>query len=81
MHPTDAAFFSLFLQDTPLTASHIPRFFALPKKKKGIKKMAISRSVDRHFSGPGWQNSWCKGKGGNIWWRNQEMLPRLDRPI
>ena len=37
------SFFSLFLEDAPLrsfVASHIPRFFAHPKKKKEREKMA-----------------------------------------
>ena len=41
MQPTNEAFFSLFLDDALLlcfVASHIPRFFALPKKKKERKK-------------------------------------------
>ena len=45
------SFFSLFLEDAPLrsfVASHIPRFFVLPKKKKEREKMASSRGVDRH---------------------------------
>ena len=39
--PPNAASFSLFLEDAPLlsfVASHIPRFFAHPKKKKGRKR-------------------------------------------
>ena len=59
------SFFSLFLEDAPLrsfVASHIPRFFARPKKKKEREKMATSRGVDRHFRGPGRQKSWRKGK-------------------
>ena len=64
MQPTNAAFFSLFLEDAPLpsfVASHIPRF-ARPKKKKDRDKMVTSYGVDRHFRGPGQQKSWCKGK-------------------
>ena len=57
---------SLFLEDAPLrsfVASHIPRFFVRPKKKKEREKMATSYGgVDRHFRGPGQQKSWCKGK-------------------
>ena len=56
--PTNAAFFSLFLEDAPLlsfVASHIPRFFVRPKKKKEREKMGTSRGVDRHFRGPGRQ--------------------------
>ena len=52
-------------EDAPLrsfTASHIPRFFACPKKKKEREKMATSRGVDRHFRGPGRQKWWRKGK-------------------
>ena len=45
------------------------------RRKKEREKMATSRDVD------GWQKSWHNGKGGNIWWRNQEMLRRLDSPI
>ena len=59
------SFFSLFLEDAPLrsfTASHIPRFFVCPKKKKEREKMATSRDIDRHFCGPGRQKSWCKSK-------------------
>ena len=43
-----------FLQDAPLrsfAASHIPRFFAHPKKRKEREKMATSRDVDPHFRG------------------------------
>ena len=38
--PSNAAFFSLFLDDAPLlsfVASHIPRFFVRPKRKKERK--------------------------------------------
>ena len=45
------SFFSLFLEDAPLlsiVASHIPRFFARPKKKKERKKMATLRGADCH---------------------------------
>ena len=41
---------SLFLEDAPLwsfVASHIPRLFARPKKKKEREKMETSRGVDR----------------------------------
>ena len=65
MQPPNATFFSLFLKDAPLlsfVASHIPRFFARPKKKKERDKMATSCDVDHHISGPGHQKSWCKGK-------------------
>ena len=47
-----SSFFYLFLEDAPLrsfVASHIPRFFAHPKKKKEREKMATSRGVDHHF--------------------------------
>ena len=63
--PPNAAFFSLVLEDAPLLsflASHIPRFFVCPKKKKDREKMAASRGVDHHFRGPGRQKSWRKGK-------------------
>ena len=46
--------------DAPLPssmASHIPKFFARPKKNKEREKMATLRGVDRHFSGPGRQKS------------------------
>ena len=63
--PPDAAhkssFFSLFLKDEPLLsfmASHIPRFFACPKKKKEGEQTATSRGVDRHFRGPGRRKLW-----------------------
>ena len=54
MQPTNAAFFSLFLEDARLlsfVASHIPRFFERPKKKKEREKMATAHGVDRHFVG------------------------------
>ena len=65
MQPTNASFFSLFLEDGPLSsfvASHIPRVFTRPKKKKTREKMATSHGVDRHFLGPGRLKSWRKGK-------------------
>ena len=49
--------FSLFLEDAPLrsfVASHIPRFFACPKKKKKREKMVTLRGFGR-------QKSWHKG--------------------
>ena len=50
-------------EDAPLrSSSHIPRFFACPKKKKETEKMVTSRGVDCHFCGPGRQKSWRKGK-------------------
>ena len=48
----EGSFFSLFLEDAQLLsfmASHIPRFFVLPKKKKEREKMATSHGVDHHF--------------------------------
>ena len=42
----ECSFFSLFLE-----ASHIPRFFARPKKKKEREKMTTSRGVDHHCRG------------------------------
>ena len=65
MQPTIGAFFSLFLEDAPLLsfmASHIPRFYACPKKKKEREKMASSPDVYCHFRGPEQQKSWRKGK-------------------
>ena len=59
------SFFSLFLEDAPLrsfVASHIPKFFVCPKRKKEREKMATLRGVDRHCRGPGLQISWRKGK-------------------
>ena len=56
---------SLFREDAPILsfmASHISTFFVRPKKKKEREKMATLHGVDRHFCGPGWQKSWCKGK-------------------
>ena len=47
---------------TILVASHITRFFALPKKKKEREEITTSRGVDRHFCGPGRQKSWCQCK-------------------
>ena len=44
----NVAFISLFLKDAPLlsfVASHIPRFFAHPKKKKEREKTATSCGV------------------------------------
>ena len=55
-------------------AAHILRFFMR-------SKMVTSHAVDRHFRRPGRQKLWPKGKCGNIWWHNQEMLQRLDIPI
>lgn len=81
MHYTNEAFFSLFLQDTPLlpfVASNITRFFAccclvLKKKKMAIKWRRfnngnndnITVGSNNKFTSPN-----CDGKGGNIWWRN-----------
>ena len=51
------SFFSLFLEVAlllSLLASHVPRFFARPKKKNEREKMATSRSIDHHFC---WQKS------------------------
>ena len=51
MHPTNAAFFSLFLEDAPLlpfVASHIPTFFAHPKKKEEREKMVTLLALDRN---------------------------------
>ena len=65
MRPTNAASFSLFFEDAPLPslmASHIPRFFAHPKKKKEREKMATSGGINRPFRGPERQKSWRKGK-------------------
>ena len=56
---------SCFWKDAPLRsfgASHIPRSFAQPKKKKEREKMATSRAVDHHFRGSGRQKSLRKGK-------------------
>ena len=60
--PNSSSFFS---EDAPLlsfAASHIPRFFAFPIKKKERKKMVTSRGVEHHFRGRGRQKSWRKGK-------------------
>ena len=52
MQPANAAFFSLFLEDTFLltfAASCIPRFFAPPKNKYREMKMATSSGADVTF--------------------------------
>ena len=57
--PPEAPSLLLFLDDAPLwsfVASHIPRFFARPKKQTEREKMTTSRGVDRHFRGPGGRN-------------------------
>ena len=82
--PPNAAFFSLFLEDAPLlsfVASHIPRFFVCLKKEERKRENSDTAGVDCHFRGPGWQKLWRKCKDGNIWWRYQEILQRLNRPI
>ena len=62
---TKCGLLSLFLEDEPLlsfVASHIPRFFACPKKRKEGEKMVTSCGVDRHL--PHWpvqQKSWRRG--------------------
>ena len=52
MQPTNAAFFSLFLEDAGLMASHIPRFFTRPKKKKERKWRGVDRLVMQSGSAP-----------------------------
>ena len=44
--------FSSFWSYYPFAASHIPRFFARPKKMKERKNIATSLGIDRHFRGP-----------------------------
>ena len=61
------SFFSLFLEDALLlsfVASHIPGFFAHPKKKKEREKVSTSCGVDHHFHWPGRQKS-CMTQPGN----------------
>ena len=58
------SFLSLVLEHAQLlffVVSHIPRFFAFPKKKKEREKMATLRGVTI-LGGPGRQKSWCKDK-------------------
>ena len=71
MQPTTATFFSLFLEDARLLsfmASHIPRFFACPKKTIEREKIATSHSVDRDCWGAGrdtyikFYMSYCKSR-------------------
>ena len=77
--PSNAALFSLFLEDAPLLsfmASHIPRFFVRPKKKKERKRQNGDIKWCRSSLSLAWAAEWWKGK--NIWWCNQEMLQRTD---
>ena len=74
MQPTNTT--SLFLEDAPLLsflASHIPRLFAHPKKKK-----------ERENGDIAWRrSSLSRAWAAEIvtWGRSQEMLQRLDRHI
>ena len=65
------------------------RFYSSSNSRRRRKKMRTFSSSDMsnlllfscHFCAPGLHESWGAVRGGKIWWRNQEMLQRVDCPI
>ena len=41
----------------------------------------VASDIPRFLAGLGGRNRDVNSRGGNVWWHNQEMLRRPDRPI